>query len=95
MLYIKKWMIYSKRSGNHIVSLCDDGTYACDCIGWRNHSPRINCKHIKEVWNTNPTPLNQDNWDALNGNKKKLKDTLAIFNKVIQNQEQRRINNKK
>jgi hypothetical protein len=88
-------MIYSERSGNHIVSLCDDGTYACDCIGWRNHYPRINCKHIKEVWNTNPTPLNQDNWDALNGNKKKLKDTLAIFNKVIQNQEQRRINNKK
>ena len=86
MLYIKKWIVYSERSGNHVVSLCDDNSYACDCIGWRSHSPRINCKHIREIWETNPEPINQDSWDSLKGSKKRIKDTLAVFTKAIQEQ---------
>jgi hypothetical protein len=85
MIYIKKWMVCSKHSGkNYIVSLCDDGTYACDCMGWIRHFPRANCAHIREVIGTNPAPISKEKWDALKGKKKKVKETLAFFSKVIE-----------
>lgn len=79
MMYLIKWCIYSERSGNHIVSLCDDGTYQCDCVGWTRHMPRRNCKHIWQVIDEKPEPLNQANWDSLSGKKAKVK---AFIDKI-------------
>lgn len=77
MMYLTKWCIYSENSGNHIVSLCDDGTYQCDCKGWTMHTPRRNCKHIWRVIDEKPEPMNKANWDMLKGKKKKTKDAIA------------------
>jgi hypothetical protein len=82
MLYIEKWRIYSERSGNHIVSLCEDGTYACDCIGWRSHYPRKDCKHIREVLYTAPKPINLKSWDSLHGKKQKVKEALTKLENI-------------
>ncbi len=82
MNFIKKYIVYSEHSGNHIVSLTDTGEYACDCIGWIRHYPRIECKHIREVKYNNIQPIDKENWDALKGKKKKVKDTLDIFAKI-------------
>jgi hypothetical protein len=79
MMYLMKWCIYSERSGNHIVSLCDDGTYQCDCVGWTRHMPRRNCKHIDQVLYEKPEPLDQKNWDSLSGKKAKVK---AFIDKI-------------
>lgn len=80
--YMKKWCIYSERSGNHIISLLADNTYQCDCIGWTRHYPRKNCKHIREVIETNPEPLNMNNWEALRGKRQKVKKTLDVFARI-------------
>lgn len=83
MKYIKKYLIYSQTSKtSHIISKCDDGSYACDCIGWIRHYPRINCKHIIEVIRTNPEPLDMVNWDKLKMKKEKIKKVLDIFRKT-------------
>ena len=87
MLYIKKWIVYSERSGNHIVSQCEDETYTCDCVGWTRHYPRKNCKHIREVLWNNPEPINQESWDALKGKKLKVKATLTFFAKLKEQEE--------
>ena len=35
------------------VILYTDGTYSCSCLGWRFHKgERVNCKHIREIINT-------------------------------------------
>lgn len=89
MEYLNKWVIYSEHSGNHIVSLCTDGTYQCDCIGWTRHYPRINCKHIRQVIATHPEPLNRASWDALNGKKHKVMKAITKMseaNKIEQEQ---------
>lgn len=82
MKYIEKYSIYSPNSGTHIVSKCDDGSYACDCIGWIRHYPRVNCKHIREIIITNPEPLDLNNWDKLRGRKEKVKKALDLFRKT-------------
>jgi len=74
----KRWVIYSEHSGNHVVSLLRDGSYACDCLGWTMHYPRINCKHIREVMLINPEPINKENWLKLK-NKRKVIATLNAF----------------
>lgn len=80
MRYIEKYSIYSETSKrSHIVSKCDDGSYACDCIGWTSHYPRRDCKHIIEVIITKPEPLNMNNWDKLKGKKAKVKKALDLF----------------
>ena len=82
MKYIEKYLIYSPNSGSHIVSKCDDGSYACDCIGWTRHYPRTDCKHIYEVIRANPEPLDMDNWEKLRGRKGKVKKALDLFKKT-------------
>jgi len=89
MKYIKKWCVYSERSGNHIVSLCDDGNYACDCPGWKFH--RVNCKHIRRVWDGDIEPLNMENWEGIKGKKQKVKKVLDMFQKI--QEEERRAEN--
>jgi len=84
MQYIEKYVIYSATGTPHIVSLCDDGSYACDCIGWISHYPRNNCKHIREAIYNKPTPINRDNWESLKGNKQKVKATLAFLSKMVE-----------
>ena len=79
MMYLVKWCIYSEHSGNHIVSLTDKGEYQCDCIGWTRHMPRRNCKHIYQVIDEKPEPLDKESWDALNGKKHKV---VAFMNKI-------------
>lgn len=82
MKYIEKYLIYSANSGSHIISKCDDGSYACDCIGWIRHYPRINCKHIREVLETNSTPLDPTEWNNLHLRKGKVKRALDLFRKT-------------
>ncbi len=83
MKYIEKYSSYSEISKrSHIFSKCEDGTYACDCIGWTRHYPRIDCRHILEVIYNHPEPLDLDNWDKLQGRKEKVKRALDLFRKT-------------
>jgi hypothetical protein len=82
MRIIKRWCIYSENSGNHIISLLDDDTYACDCIGWTRHFPRKDCKHIREVKNGGGIELDENTWNALNGKKHKVLGVLNMFKKM-------------
>lgn len=48
--WVKKWVVPSSSgNGNYIVSLHKEGWYACSCPGWTRHTPRTDCKHIREV----------------------------------------------
>jgi len=44
--------------------------------------PRRNCKHINQVIDEKPEPLDQKNWDALRGKKKKVKDFIDKIDKI-------------
>jgi hypothetical protein len=48
--------------------------------------PRRNCKHIDQVIDEKPAPLNRENWDKLNGKKKQLKAVLDKFCEIQQNE---------
>lgn len=82
LVYINKWIIYSERSGSHIVSQLENRSYQCDCIGWTRHFPRINCKHINEVIHTNPPPIDRENWEKLKGKKHKVLKTIDFLSKI-------------
>jgi len=82
MKYIEKYLIYSPNSGSHIVSKVDDGSYACDCIGWTRHYPRINCKHIREVLENHPVPLDPQELTNLHLRKGKVRKALDLFRKT-------------
>jgi len=48
--WVQKWVVPSSSGGgDYIVSLHKDGHYACSCIGWTRHTPRTDCRHIREV----------------------------------------------
>lgn len=80
MLYLQKYLAPASNGSTHIVSLCDDGTWQCDCIGWCRHYPRKNCKHIYWVIANKPDPLNKENWDKLKGKKRAVK---AAVDKIM------------
>ena len=83
MKYIAKYLIYSKTSGKpHVISKCEDGTWACDCLGWTSHYPRKNCTHIRYVIATSPEPLDLINWEKLRMRKGKVKKALELFRKT-------------
>jgi hypothetical protein len=80
MKYIEKYKVYSETSvHSYIVSKCDDGSYACSCLGWIRHYPRTNCKHILWVLRNKPEPLNLETYDKLHGKKEKVNKALDIL----------------
>ncbi len=76
-IYKAKYLAPASNGSNHIVSLRQDGDWECDCLGWTRHFPRIECKHISWVIDNNPEPLNLENWEKLNGKKKKTREAIA------------------
>ena len=49
MNYINKWFVTSSSGRRYTVSLKEDGDYECGCRGWTMHTPRRDCKHIREL----------------------------------------------
>ncbi len=48
--WVKQWAVPSSSGGgDYIVSVDAEGNYACGCRGWTGHTPRTDCKHIREV----------------------------------------------
>jgi len=46
--YKYRWEVPSSSNPdrNYVVSMSEQGTWACSCIGWTRHVPRKDCKHI-------------------------------------------------
>jgi hypothetical protein len=45
-----KWACPSSSTdGYYTVAQDGEGNFACSCIGWTRHTPRTDCKHIKQV----------------------------------------------
>jgi predicted Zn-ribbon and HTH transcriptional regulator len=80
--YKNKYLAPASNGSTHIVSERRNGDWECDCLGWTRHMPRITCKHISWVHANNPEPLNLENWEALNGKKKKARQAIQ---KILEN----------
>lgn len=55
-IYVARWEVESHSSERkYIVSMKNDGTWACDCPFWKFHkAPKPICKHIEGVQREEP-----------------------------------------
>lgn len=51
-----RWEVPSSSNPDtrYIVSMSEQGTWACGCIGWTRHFPRKDCRHILLVKSEEP-----------------------------------------
>lgn len=48
--WVRRWAVPSDSTdGHYIVAQDAEGNMACGCLGWTRHTPRTDCKHIKQV----------------------------------------------
>ena len=48
--WIHRWVVPSSSGGGeYIVGQDAEGNWGCSCVGWTRHTPRTDCKHIREV----------------------------------------------
>jgi len=66
--WVQRWIMPSSRGGGtYTVAKDEHGNYACSCPGWTRHTPRTDCKHIREVRAGRGTTLEQYTIDRLAG----------------------------
>lgn len=47
--WVKQWKVWGSAKAPYVVSLGDDGTWACGCMAWTRSFPRKDCKHIAKI----------------------------------------------
>lgn len=57
----------SSGSGRYTVSEDFNGNWSCSCRGWTSHTPRTDCKHIREVKSGGGQSFGAASLDILSG----------------------------